>query len=114
NDPVASAPTPWSAKGLPPRFPAHDGAAENPAADRQRRQRTRRSEDRRMRHGNGEPDAADDAVPREDRRGQPLPRRQLERRVMRDEVPGEHERAPDLDQRPEIEDEVGARAQEAE
>ena len=33
---------------------------------------------------------------------------------MRDEVPGEHERAADLDQRPEIENEIGARAQETE
>src|SRR6266511_4036646 len=33
---------------------------------------------------------------------------------MRDEVPGEHERAGDLDQWPEIEDEVDAGAQETE
>jgi hypothetical protein len=32
--------------------------------------------------------------------------------AMRDDVPGEHERAGDLDQRPEIEDEIGARGQE--
>ena len=67
-----------------------------------------------MRHRHGQPEAADDPVPGEDWGSQALPGWQLERRVMRDEVPGEHERAADFDQRPEIEDEVGARAQQTE
>src|SRR2546426_1896046 len=94
--------------------PARNDAAEEGAADRQRGQRSRGCEDRGVRHRHGQPEAADDPVPGEDWGSQALPGWQLERRVMRDEVPGEHERAADFDQRPEIEDEVGARAQQTE
>ena len=67
-----------------------------------------------MRHRDDERHTADDPVPSEGGRRQTLGLRQLERRVMRDEIPGEHERTSRLDQRAQIEHEVGAGAEQTE
>src|SRR5438132_10463219 len=88
-------------------------AANDPASAEQRDEGRTCDRERGRRKGDEQADAADDPIPREERRADPLLLRERERGVVRDEVPRPHEGTRDLDERTEVEGENQRRACDA-
>src|SRR5207249_6546269 len=77
-------------------------AADGPASAEQRNKGRTCDRERRRRKRDKQTDAADDPIPGEEQRRDPLLLRERECGVVRDEVPHQHEGARDLDERAEV------------